>query len=47
MSAELEQRVTVLERKDRRKDLSILMKQKKDLLNSEMKSYSDTFSSKG
>ena len=45
--AELEERVAVIERKDRRKDLFTLMKEKKDLLNAEMKSYSDNIIIKG
>ena len=45
--AALEERVAIIERKDRRKDLFTLMKEKKDLLNAEMKSYSDNILIKG
>ena len=45
--AGLEARVSDIERKDRKKDLFTLMKEKKDLLNAEMKSYSDNVLIKG
>ena len=43
----LEQRVAQLERRDKSRELYVLMKEKKDLLTAEMKSYSDNIIIKG
>ena len=44
---DLEERVAELERKDKQNQLFVMMKEKKDLLNAEMKSYSDNLLIKG
>ena len=46
-ASNLEERVAELEKKDRQNQLFVMMKEKKDLLNAEMKSYSDNLLIKG
>ena len=45
--SDLEERVSELEKRDVRNQLFVMMKEKKDLLNAEMKSYSDNLLIKG
>ena len=44
---DLEERIAIIEKKDKQRELYVLMKQKKDLLSAEMKSYSDNIIIKG
>ena len=46
-TSDLEERVANLERREKQNQLYVMMKEKKDLLNSEMKSYSDNILIKG